>query len=143
MSQAAVHWFDAPRPGDIVWCRFPQGGIFGPGPKSRPALVLQVGEADGHAVARVAYGTSQKVHTLFSGEFAILPEDTAAYAVSGLSHATKFDLGVTRELDYNNLWFAVPPGAPCGPTPRLGLLHPSLMRIVQSAHAATRAGRRG
>lgn len=138
-----LHWFDAPKPGDIVWCRFPREGIFVPGPKARPALVLQVGEAYGHPVVRVAYGTSQKVANLYSGEFAILPEDEAAFAVSGLSYATKFNLARTSELDYNELWFGTAPGAPFGPLPKIGLLHPGLMRRVQAAHAAAKRAGRG
>ncbi len=83
------------------------------------------------------------MRTLYAGEFAILPEDKAAYVVSGLSHATKFDLSKTNELDYNSLWFGVPPGAPHGPTPKLGLLHPSFMRRAQAAWAEVVRAARG
>lgn len=138
MAAAAVHWFAAPRAGDIVWCRFPQRGVPGPGPKPRPALVLRVGELDGRPVVEVCYGTSQKTDQLYSGEFVITPADNAAYAVAGLSYPTKFDLGETFELDFNTHWFAVPPGAPHGQTPRLGLLHPSLMRRAMAAARAAK-----
>lgn len=133
MAQGAPRWFPMPRAGDIVWCRFPQQGMPGPGPKPRPALVLRVGEHKGHLLVEVCYGTSQKVDQLYAGEFAIVPADNAAYVVAGLSYPTKFNLRATHELDYNEAWFAVPPGAPHGQTPKLGLLHPSMMRRAAAA----------
>ena len=53
-----------------------------PAPKARPALVLRVGEIDGHPAVAIAYGTSQKLERLFPSEFAILPADGAAYTAS-------------------------------------------------------------
>jgi len=129
----ATQWFAAPRAGDIVWCRFPQRNIPGPGPKPRPALVLRVGEHAGQIVVEVCYGTSRKTGQLYAGEFAITPADSAAYVTSGLSYPTKFNLRETFELDFNDIWFGVAPGAPHGQTPKLGLLHPSLMRRVAAA----------
>ncbi len=140
MPSAAAHWFEPPRAGDIVWCRFPHDHIPGPGPKPRPVLVLRVGEADGHPVVLVTYGTSQKVNQLYAGEFSILPSDGHAFAASGLDYPTKFNLGKTFELDYNQIWFSVPSNAPYGQTPKLGVLHPSLLR---RAAAAANAARRG
>jgi hypothetical protein len=139
MAGASPGWFPAPSPGDIVWCRFPQNKLSAPGPKARPALVLRVGEHSGHPVAEVAYGTSQRVDRLYSGEFAITLADQAAYEAAGLSEPTKFNLGATFELDFNDQWFAVPPGAPHGQTPRLGVLHPSLMRRAKAAFEAASA----
>jgi hypothetical protein len=111
----------------------------GPGPKSRPALVLAVGEANSKPVARVAYGTSRNTDELYAGEFAILPALADAFAASGLSYPTKFDLGTTFELDYNDVWFGVPPHAPHGQTPKLGILHPHLIRhAAAAARAAVR-----
>ncbi len=133
MAGTAPRWFPAPRAGDIVWCRFPQDKLPAPGPKPRPALVLRVGEHQGHPVVEVAYGTSRKVDTLYAGEFAIVPSDQAAYEAAGLSYPTKFNLAGTFELDFNDTWFSVAPGAPYGQTPRLGVLHPSLMRRVAAA----------
>lgn len=131
---AGPRWFPPPRPGDIVWCRFPERKLPAPGPKARPALVLRVGEdSDGQPVVEVAYGTSQKVDQLYAGEFAITPADRAAYAVAGLSYPTKFNLRETFELDFNDTWFGVPPGAPHGDRPKLGVLHPSLLRRVEAA----------
>jgi hypothetical protein len=103
--------------------------------------VVRVGESNSRPVAEVAYGTSQKVSTLYAGEFAITPDDGAAFAASGLSYPTKFDLGETFELDFNDLWFAVPPGAPHGQTPKLGILHPSLMRRAGAAARAAKSAR--
>ena len=138
MASTEPRWFTAPRAGDIVWCRFPQREIPGPGPKPRPALVLRVGEHEGRPVVEVCYGTSQKVDRLYAGEFAITPTDNAAYTEAGLSYPTKFNLGDTYQLDFNDLWFGVPPGAPHGQTPKLGLLHPSLMRRTAAAARAAK-----
>ena len=138
MAGTEFRWFRAPRVGDIVWCRFPQDKLPKPGPKSRPALVLRVGEDQGHPIVEVAYGTSQKVDSLYAGEFVIAPSDQAAYEAVGLSYATKFNLVETFELDYNDTWFSVAPGAPYGQTPKLGVLHPSLMRRVEAAARAAK-----
>lgn len=135
--------YPLPEIGDIVWCHFPYEGKDSPGPKPRPALVIDIGDLRGERAVEVVYGTSQKVGRLYPGEFAITPEDDSAFAESGLTYATKFDTGRTLFLPYNDVWFAVPPGAPCGPSPKLGLLHPSLMRRVQMASAeVARTGRR-
>ena len=129
-------FFLQPKPGDIVWCKFPQYASLKPGPKSRPALVLKVGEKAAATWVQVAYGTSQKVDKLFPGEFVIAPSDGDAYSISGLSYPTKFDLASTFELPFNEDWFGVPPGAPNGQVPKLGVLHPSLMRRAQAAMEA-------
>jgi hypothetical protein len=85
---------------------------------------------------QVAYGTSQEVDKLFPGEFVITHLDGEAYSISGLSYPTKFNLASTFELPFNEDWFAVPPGAPHGQVPKLGLLHPSLMRRARAAMEA-------
>ena len=133
-------FFPAPRPGAIVWCRFPQDKILVPGPKSRPALVVKVGEIEGEPAVVVAYGTSQHIATLHRGEFAISRADREAFAVSGLSFDTNFDLSNVIELPYSARWFAVPPGAPCGQSPKLGLLHPTMMRRAAAANRAATKG---
>lgn len=135
MSQPA-RYFAAPKPGDIVWCRFPQEKSLRPAPKARPALVLRVGQIDGRPAVEIAYGTSQKIERLFPGEFAILPADGAAYTASGLGYPTKFNLARSVELPFNDRWFAVPPGTPFGRQPKLGVLHPSLMKRAQAAFRA-------
>ena len=131
--------FPAPQEGDIVWCRFPHRGALVPGPKPRPALVIDVGRLGDDPAVEVIYGTSQKLERLYRGELAIAPEDGDAFAASGLSYPTKFDTARSVFLPYNDEWFSVPPGAPYGQTPTLGVLHPSLMR---RAKAAFDAGRR-
>jgi hypothetical protein len=133
-----LNFFSPPEPGDIVYCRFPHKGIPGPAPKPRPALVLAVGEVESEPFVQVAYGTSQHTDRLHSGEFLIAPTDGDAYALSGLSYPTKFDLRNCKELPYNEEWFRVPPHAPYGQTPKLGVLHPTLMRRAKAAFDAAR-----
>lgn len=84
----------------------------------------------------LAYGTSQKTRTLYSGEFRIAPEDGEAYQLAGLSHPTKFSQARMVELPYTDTWFSPPPGTPFGQTPRLGVLHPSLHRRAAAAWQA-------
>lgn len=128
--------FPAPKPGDIVWCRFPQDKRLRPGPKPRPALVLEVGAIAGAVAVTVVYGTSQKVERLFPGEFAVVPADGTAYAAAGLSYPTKFNFRQRVQLPYNDRWFDVPPSQPFGRQPKLGVLHPLLMRRAEAAFRA-------
>lgn len=86
---------------------------------------------------RVVYGTSQCTTVLHRGEFSILRErNPAAFSAAGLSYDTKFDLKQALDLPYSTEWFSVPPAAPHGQTPKLGVLHPSLVRAVQAAFEA-------
>ena len=133
-----MRFFAPPEPGDIVYCRFPRKGLPGPTPKPRPALVLTVGEIEGNPHVEVAYGTSQRTDRLHSGEFLIAPADGDVYALAGLSYPTKFDLRSRKELPYDEDWFRVPPHAPHGQTPKLGVLHPALMRRAKAAFDAAR-----
>jgi hypothetical protein len=128
-----------PAPGDIVYCFFPEEvGI--PGRKPRPALVTTIVEFDdGTLGVCVAYGTSKKVSDLRAGEFAITPDDGEAYTHSGLSFPTKFNLRKREYLPYTTQWFRVPTSPRFGQTPKLGLLHPSLIRRLKAAHNALRA----
>ncbi|MFZ1546649.1 MAG: hypothetical protein WAT12_06055 [Candidatus Nitrotoga sp.] len=87
----------------------------------------------------MAYGTSQKTDQLRSGEFLIADHETAAYQLAGLSYSTKFSFHNTAELPYNSVWFEVPPSASNGQTPKLGVLHPSLMQRVSAAWEAAQA----
>ena len=94
-------------------------------------------DAAPHFEVRVAYGTSQRTTTLYRGEFSILRDrNRAAYEAAGLSYDTKFDFRKTIELPWTGEFFAVPPNAPHGQHPKLGVLHASLMRQVQAAHGA-------
>lgn len=133
-----VCWWAEPAAGDIVWCHFPDD--IHPRPKPRPALILVVFDDDAPRFeVRVAYGTSQRTTTLHRGEFAILRErNPIAYEAAGLSYDSKFDVGDTLDLPYTSEWFSVPPAAPHGQIPKLGILHPSLVRALQAAYRAVR-----
>lgn len=132
-------WWREPTAGEIVWCHFPNN--VNPRPKPRPALVLIVFDDDApHFEVRVAYGTSQRTTSLHSGEFAILHDrNREAYDAAGLSYDTKFNLKQLVDLPYSTEWFSVPPSAPYGQTPKLGILHPSFTLAVQAAFRETRA----
>lgn len=123
-----------PEPGDIVWCRFPERPRDVPGPKPRPALVLEVSQyEDGHLL-KVAYGTSKKVNQLMAGEFAICKlTNPLGYQLAGLALDTKFDLRAVVEIPWDELFFAIPPRPEHGQHPKLGVLHPSLVKVVASA----------
>ncbi len=129
-------WWSEPTAGEIVWCHFPDD--IRPRPKPRPALILAVFDDDApRFTVRVAYGTSQRTTTLYRGEFAILKaRNPAAYATAGLSYDTKFDLKQVLDLPWSTEWFSVPPAAPHGQIPKLGVLHPSLVRALQAAFQA-------
>lgn len=132
----AAHWA-LPAPGDIVWCRFPEPPKQSPGPKPRPALVLEVIEREDGIEIAVVYGTSQRVDKLSAGEFAITRlGHAAAYKAAGLSHDTKFDFKQTARLPWSDEFFSVPPGAPNGQRPQMGTLHASMIRAAAAAHAA-------
>ena len=134
------HW-SAPTAGEIVWCHFPDD--IHPRPKPRPALIIAVFDSPTEAkdspafIVRVAYGTSQRTTSLKHGEFAILQRlHPAAYRDAGLSYDTKFNLGHTVDLPYSVEWFSPPPSRPHGEMPKLGILHPSLVRAVEAAYRA-------
>jgi hypothetical protein len=125
-----------PVAGDIVWCRFPDG--LSSRTKPRPTLVLKVFDdvAPLYSV-QVGYGTSQKTTTLHGGEFLISKSlHPAAYEMAGLSYDTKFNLRQTLILPFTDQWFGIPPSQPHGAKPKLGTLHPSLMRAAAAAYRA-------
>ena len=130
----AARW-PLPAPGDIVWCRFPELPRQSPGPKPRPALVLEVTEREDGIEIAVVYGTSQRVDKLSAGAITRLGH-AAAYKAAGLSHDTKFDFKQTARLPWSDEFFAIPPGAPNGQRPLLGTLHASMIRAAATAHAA-------
>jgi hypothetical protein len=131
-----VRWWPEPTAGDIVWCHFPDQ--INPRPKPRPALILSVFDNDAPEFeVQVAYGTSQKTRTLYRGEFAIYREtNTAAYEAANLSFDTKFNLKQLVDLPFSTKWFSVPPAAPNGQIPKLRVLHPSMVRVVEAAYGA-------
>ena len=130
-----MKWWPEPAAGDIVWCHFPDN--IHPKPKPRPGLIVSTKEDDeGKIFVSVAYGTSQRTNRLFCGEFRITKnEHPVAYNSAGLSYDTKFDLRNTLELPFNEVYFSVPPNAPHGQIPKLGTLHPSMVRIAAAAFA--------
>ena len=129
-------WWGEPTAGDIVLCHFPDN--ISPRPKPRPALILAVfDDTAPQFEVRVIYGTSQRTTMLRRGEFSILRDrNAAAFDAAGLSYDTKFDLKQSIDLPYTTEWFSVPPAAPHGQTPKLGVLHPSLVRALQAAFGA-------
>lgn len=133
-----VRWWIEPAAGDIVWCHFPDN--ITAHPKARPAIIVTV--FDDHApefTVEVAYGTSQKTTSLHRGEFGIYQvQNASAYKSAGLSYDTKFNLRQTVELPYSTQWFSVPPGS-LTQEPKLGILHPSLMRALEAAYRAAHA----
>lgn len=133
-----ARFFPLPDAGDIVWCRFRHRGFSVPGPKPRPALVVDIGRLRGEPAVEVWYGTSQKLDRIYPGEFAITPMDHEPFAAAGLDRPTKFDMKRSVFLPYTDEWFGVPPGAPYGQTPKLGILHPSLVRRAKAAFNAAR-----
>jgi hypothetical protein len=85
-------WAPRPNAGDVVQCRFPEHKVGTPGPKDRPALVIEVEEDpedEAASIVRVAYETSQDVERRHPGELTVRATDPKA----GLERDTKFDLG--------------------------------------------------
>ncbi len=129
--------WSAPAPGDIVWCLFPELPDSNPGPKPRPALVLSVEHLEDGCIVRVAYGTSQKLDRLKTGEVAIKQaQHPAAYALAGLSYDTKFDFKAIVEVPWTDRYFKAPPKSRYGNNPKLGTLHATVLRAVESAYRA-------
>ena len=134
-----ANYYSPPKPGDIVQCRFPQDRIRQPGPKERPALVIDVEEyesPDGstEVFVMVAYGTSERADDRHPGEPTIERDDPHA----GLSFDTKFDIGNRVKLPFDNEWFAPSPNKRFGNHPKRGLLNTAdgnLKRRLSSAIA--------
>jgi PemK-like, MazF-like toxin of type II toxin-antitoxin system len=130
----------SPAPGDIVWCLFPEIPDIEPGPKPRPALVVGVEERTDGVLVRVVYGTSQRVNRLNTGEVAITQaKHSAAYALAGLAYDTKFDFKIIIELPWTERYFKAPPRAVHGKVPKIGTLHATVMRAVETAYRAAMA----
>lgn len=122
---------EAPAPGDIAWCWFPEAGTpIQPGRKPRPVFVIASDNDPLPLRLYVAYGTSRKLNNLFAGEFCITPDDGVAFEVSGLNYPTKFNLAKAVVLPYQAPWFTLAPGKQSS---ILGKIHPSLARRIQAA----------
>lgn len=126
-----------PRPGDVVWCRFPFREMPGkPGAKPRPAIVRAVflDRRTSRSSVEVAFGTSKKTDKLYKGEF--LVATPSGRRAAGLDLATKFDLGRTVRIPWAIQFFTVRPGAD---SLIVGSLHPTdVMALRQAAKALTK-----
>ena len=134
-----MHCWPEPSAGEIVWCHFPDN--ISAKPKPRPGLIISVKEDnDAMIFVNVAYGTSQKTNRLYSGEFLIAKfKNPVVYATVGLSDDTKFDLNRLWVVPFIDEYFSIPPHAPHGQIPKLGILHPSMVHVVAAAFNATRS----
>jgi len=129
-----------PTVGDFVWCWFPQAPDTTLGPKARPALVVGVELRDDGVIVTLVYGTSQRVDRPKVGEFAIVrSRNPVAFALSGLAFDSKFDFRVIVDLPWREEFFKISPRPTYGQTPKMGTLHPLLVREVQAALNAAKS----
>jgi mRNA-degrading endonuclease toxin of MazEF toxin-antitoxin module len=129
-----------PKAGDILQCRFPETIRGKPGPKVRPGLVIEVEEylqEDTACVVRIAYGISQEVEQRYPGEFTVRAADLTA----GLDKDTKFDVGKTVRLPFNDDWFAPAPSRRFGDYPKRGILNLQDLKLKRALQAAIREAR--
>lgn len=84
----------------------------------------------------VAYGTSQKIMTLYKGEFLLQKNQSAAFQLSGLSFDTKFSFNKAVELDFSSEWFKVSPAQKNTRTPKIGVLHSVYAKAAYAAYLA-------
>jgi mRNA-degrading endonuclease toxin of MazEF toxin-antitoxin module len=137
-------WVPRPKAGDIVQCRFPESKVGLPGPKDRPALIVEVEEDPENksaSIVLVAYGTSQDVDERYPGEITVRATDAKA----GLNRDTKFDLANTVRLAFDAEWFAPSPNRRFGEHPKRGALNLQDLKLKRALQAAIveakRAGR--
>lgn len=105
-----------------------------PRSQGRPALVVKVWDEDTPIRVQVAYGTSQKIASLYPGEFAVLTADNAL-AETGLIYPTKFDLSRLLTLPYEAPWFEP---APSQIAPVMGRIPAALVPRMTKAWMARR-----
>ena len=128
-----MRYFQSPTNGDIVWCLFPES-LGKPGPKPRPALIIEIGGDSKHKpVVTVVYGTTKKLDRLYPSEFKIEKADGASFSLSGLAADTKFDFNHRVKLPYCTTWFGSAPGQPYVNQPKLGVLAPNLVARAKQA----------
>ncbi|AWK41871.1 MULTISPECIES: hypothetical protein [Photorhabdus] len=85
----------------------------------------------------VVYGTSQKTHQIYPGEFLIQTTDTD-FELTGLAYDTKFNLNHEVKLFYDSNWFEIVPAwrtLPISVTPCMGILPASYYDAVRQAAA--------
>jgi len=128
-----MRYFPLPTNGDIVWCLFPESlGV--PGPKPRPALIIEIGaDVKNRVVVTVVYGTTKKLDRLYPSEFNIVKTDRASFVLSGLAADTKFDFNHSVKLPYCSTWFGPAPGQQSPNRPKLGVLAPNLVERAKRA----------
>ena len=128
-----MKFFQKPSTGDIVWCLFPES-LGKPGPKPRPALVIEVGKDYKHdVIVTVVYGTTKKLDRLYPSEFKIEKKDGRSFTLSGLAYDTKFDFNHRIKLPFCSTWFGKAPGQILVKEPRLGVLAPNLVARAKKA----------
>lgn len=119
---ATLRFWEAPRVGDVVHCRFPdflRDVLETHERKTRPALVVGVQEfANGKVSVRVAYGTSQLGNCFQPGSVVLSADD----AKLGLATDTRFDLRKVVSLPFDTEWFAANPEVRFGLHPKKGRL---------------------
>jgi len=127
-----TRYWPAPEPGDIVQCRFPEDAFVVPGPKERPALVTKVETRPGIVDVEVAYGTSQGIDDVRTGEFVVSKTDPDA----GLRKDTKVDLCDIVSLPFDKNWFVADPARRFGEHPKRGRLNLGNAQNKKELHAA-------
>ncbi len=135
-----------PEPGDVLWCRFPEIEGIKPGPKPRPCVAIWVSDpppdSDTPYRVRVVYGTTKIKGKALPHEADIdQVSNPVAYKAAGLSYSTRFNFKKVVVLNYDEMYFdRAPRGeniAPL-PSPRMGSLHPSMMRAFSAAYSVVR-----
>ncbi|MHB8447847.1 MAG: type II toxin-antitoxin system PemK/MazF family toxin [Rudaea sp.] len=116
-------WVKLPKPGDIVWCHFPNYDPKDPTMKERPALVVSVMDGRNPPLLRVAYGTSQKPRPVGAGCF--LVENAEHLKLAGLWKPTRFNMKNLVVLPWTLGAFVNAPGEAgmVKPSPVMGALH--------------------
>lgn len=78
------------------------------------------------------------VHNAFVTLDGVSANSGTAYALAGLSFDTKFDFKASIKLPWSSRYFKVPPRAPYGQTPKMGVLHPALYHAFAAAFNAAK-----
>lgn len=121
-DDANLRFWEVPRVGDIVHCRFPDflaAVLEKHERKTRPALVTGVQEfANGKVSVNVAYGTSQIGAELRLGSILLPASDVKL----GLAVDTRFDMRKMVSLPFDTEWFASNPEQRFGLHPKKGKL---------------------
>ena len=139
MAQDAKVWWPEPEAGDIVWCHFQHLPKLDPGPKPRPALIVTVKEREQSKIGCrvfVVYGTTKNTAALHKGDFLIRNDQSAAFALSGLSFDTKFCFSNAVELELSSDWFKILNAKSNLKTPKLGVLHSVYAKAAYAAYTA-------